>query len=49
MDRSQASEDAKAAVRQKVEALYPDHEVEKFTELFFGRIQKWRADEEAAK
>ena len=33
---------AKDAVRQKVAALYPAHEVEKFTELFFARIQCWR-------
>jgi hypothetical protein len=35
---------AKDAVRQKVAALYPAHEVERFTELFFERIQRWRAD-----
>jgi hypothetical protein len=31
-------------VRQKVTALYPDHEIEEFTELFWGRIQQWRND-----
>ena len=36
------TEVAKDAVRQKVAALYPPHEVENFTELFFARIQKWR-------
>jgi hypothetical protein len=35
------------AVRKKVVALFPAHEVEPFTELFFGRIQKWRKDQVA--
>lgn len=35
---------AKAAVREKVGALYPAHEVEQFTELFWSRVQAWRAD-----
>ncbi len=35
---------AKDAVRAKVAALYPSHEVEVFTELFFNRIQAWRGD-----
>jgi hypothetical protein len=35
---------ARDAVRQKVAALYPAHEVERFTELFCERIQRWRAD-----
>jgi hypothetical protein len=35
---------ARAAVRSKVTALYPAHEVERFTELFFGRIQQWRQE-----
>ena len=39
------TEQARDAVRQKVAALFPAHEVEEFTELFFGRIQKWRAEE----
>jgi len=38
---------AREAVRLKVEALFPAHEVERFTELFWSRIQRWR-DEEAA-
>jgi len=33
---------AREAVRAKVEALYPAHEVEQFTELFWTRIQEWR-------
>jgi hypothetical protein len=36
------SPEAKEAVRLKVVALFPEHEVEKFTELFWGRIQEWR-------
>lgn len=36
---------AKDAVRKKVTALYPPHEIEQFTELFWERIQKWRAQE----
>ena len=39
---------AKEAVRKKVAALFPAHEVEKFSELFWQRIQKWRAEEKAA-
>jgi hypothetical protein len=36
---------ARDAVRKKVTALFPSHEVEEFTELFFARIQQWRATE----
>ena len=36
------TEVAKDAVRQKVAALYPAHEVESFTDLFWQRIQRWR-------
>jgi hypothetical protein len=35
--------EARDAVRQKTAALFPPHEVEKFTELFWQRIQDWRA------
>ena len=42
-----ASAPARAAVRAKVEALYPAHEVEQFTELFWSRIQAWRHAEAA--
>jgi len=42
------TQDAKTAVRLKVAALFPAHEVEPFTELFWQRIQKWRADTKAA-
>jgi len=40
---------AKDAFRQKVAALYPKHEVEMFTELFWKRVQAWRADTNDAK
>ncbi|MEM7693617.1 MAG: hypothetical protein AAF318_04145 [Pseudomonadota bacterium] len=35
----------KDAVRQKVTALFPKHEIEEFTELFFDRVQLWREQE----
>ncbi len=40
-----ASDVAKDAVAQKVTAIFPEHEVEEYTELFWGRIQKWRQQE----
>ncbi len=36
---------ARDAVRQKVAAMYPPHEREEFTELFWARIQTWRTEE----
>jgi hypothetical protein len=36
------SDDAKQAVRQKVMSLFPEHEFDQFTELFWDRIQLWR-------
>lgn len=36
---------ARDAVRKKVTALFPAHEVEQFTELFWQRIQHWRNQE----
>ena len=39
---------AKSAIREKVTALYPKHEIEPFTELFWNRVQAWRADEQEA-
>jgi hypothetical protein len=33
------------AIRQKVEALYPEHEIDEFTELFWQRIERWRQHE----
>ena len=40
-----ATDEAKAAVRKKVEALYPEHEHDEFTDLFWSRIQDWRDQE----
>jgi hypothetical protein len=37
-----ATDQAMEAVRQKVAALYPTHEIEVFTTLFWNRIQHWR-------
>jgi len=39
------SDRAREAVRLKVAALFPDHEVEQFTEHFWGMIQFWRKTE----
>lgn len=39
------SDRAKEAVRLKVEALFPAHEVEQFTEHFWGLLQFWRKTE----
>ncbi len=36
------TEVARGAVRSKVQDLYPPHEWDDFTELFWGRIQQWR-------
>ncbi len=33
---------AKEAVRRKVTALFPEHEIEEFTEHFWGLVQLWR-------
>lgn len=37
---------AKGAVHRKVEALFPKHEVEEFTEHFWGLLQFWRKTEQ---
>jgi hypothetical protein len=39
------TEVAKGYVRQKVSALFPAHEVHKFTEHFWGMVQFWRKTE----
>jgi hypothetical protein len=39
------TERAKEAVRLKVAALFPAHEVDQFTEHFWASIQKWRQEE----
>jgi hypothetical protein len=43
-----ASAAARDAVRKKVAALFPAREIDEFTELFFGRIQRWREDQALA-
>ncbi len=35
------------AIRQKVTAIFPAHEIEEFTELFWSRVQLWREQEGA--
>lgn len=39
-----ATDAARDAVHQKVMSLFPQHEVESFTQLFWDRIQQWRAE-----
>ena len=39
------SDEAKAIFRDKVTAMYPAHEVEAFTEHFWGLVQFWRKTE----
>ena len=39
------TERAKDAVRQKVAALFPAHEIDEFTEYFWAAIQRWRNEE----
>ncbi|MBT8085711.1 MAG: hypothetical protein KJO19_05325, partial [Woeseia sp.] len=36
------SDTVRDAINQKVKALYPEHEIDEFTELFWSRIQDWR-------
>jgi hypothetical protein len=36
---------AKAAVRKKVEMVFPKHEWDRFTDHFFGAFQRWREDD----
>lgn len=41
------SEVLRDAIRQKVTALFPAHEIDEFTELFWSRVQRWREQEGA--
>jgi hypothetical protein len=41
------SERMRDAIHQKVSAIFPTHEVEEFTELFWRRVQLWREQEGA--
>ena len=43
-----ASETLHDAIGQKVKSLFPAHEVESFTELFWNRVQEWRRVEGSA-
>ena len=38
-------DEARSAVRQKVAALYPEHEVDEFTDRFWAAIQTWRSED----
>lgn len=42
------SDTVRDAISKKVTALYPEHEIEEFTELFWQRIQTWRSEQESA-
>jgi len=42
-----ASDTVHAAIREKVTALYPAHEIDRFVELFWQRVQEWRRVEGA--
>lgn len=44
-DKLFADDFIKDAVRQKVSALFPRHEIDTFTDLFFSRVQQWRKEE----
>ena len=39
------TETVRDAIRQKVEALFPAHEIDEFTELFWSRVQACRTEE----
>ena len=41
------TERARVAVRKKVEALFPQHEWDHFTEHFWSEVQKWREEDAA--
>lgn len=41
------SDQMRDAIRKKVTALFPDHEIDEFTELFWSRVQLWRQQEGA--
>ena len=40
-----ASDTVHEAIREKVTALFPEHEIDEFVELFWNRVQKWRLQE----
>ncbi len=39
------SDYARDAIRQKVQVMYPEHEWDAFTDLFWSRVQAWREQE----
>jgi hypothetical protein len=39
------TDEARDAVRKKVEAMFPEHEVDQFTDHFWGLVQFWRKTE----
>ena len=43
------TDEARAAVKAKVAALFPAHEVEEFTGYFWQKIQDWRKDDATAR
>ena len=43
------SEDCREAIRLKVQALFPAHEHEQFTQHFFDEVQAWRVVDAAAR
>jgi hypothetical protein len=43
-----ASDTVHAAITEKVTALYPEHEIDSFVELFWNRVQEWRRVEGSA-
>lgn len=42
-----ATDTMREAIREKVTALYPEHEIDDFVELFWNRVQDWRRVEGA--
>lgn len=40
---------ARAAIRQKVESLFPEHEHDEFTDYFWGAVQEWREADAAGR
>jgi hypothetical protein len=42
-----ATDTMRDAIREKVTALYPEHEIDSFVELFWNRVQEWRRVEGA--
>lgn len=43
------SETCREAIRLKVQALFPAHEHDQFTQYFFDEVQKWRAADTASR